>query len=119
MRSHEFDVNEYHADWLKVVGLDIDISKCHDYKFVGKAGQFCPIKPGYGGGLLYRENNGKMSYTAGATGYRWLESEYVQKMGLEDAVDLDYFRKLVDEAKDDISSFLEGSEFESFEDFAV
>ena len=117
--THEFNVEEYHNDWLKVVGLNIDISKCHDYHFVGKAGQFCPIKPGYGGGLLYRENNGKMSYTAGATGYRWLESEYVQKMGLEDAVDLDYFRKLVDEAKDDISSFLEGSEFESFEDFAV
>lgn len=117
--THEFDVNEYHADWLKVVGLDIDISKCHDYKFVGKAGQFCPIKPGYGGGLLYRENNGKMAYATGATGYRWMESEYVQRMGLEDAVDLDYFRKLVDEAKNDISAFLPESEFESFEDFAV
>ena len=26
----------------------------HDYNFIGKVGQFCPIKPGHGGGVLYR-----------------------------------------------------------------
>lgn len=116
--SYEFNVDEYHGDWLKVVGLNQEIAKCHDYKFVGKAGQFCPIKPGYGGGLLFRENNGKMAYAAGSSGYRWMESEYVQLMGLEDAIDVDYFRKLVDEAKADISEFLKDSVFESFDDFA-
>ena len=27
----------------------------HDYQFVGRVGLFCPIKPGHGGGILYRE----------------------------------------------------------------
>ena len=28
------------------------ISKGHDYHFIGKVGEFCPIKPGKGGGIL-------------------------------------------------------------------
>ena len=31
------------------------IDKGHNYRFIGKVGRFCPIKPGCGGGLLMRE----------------------------------------------------------------
>lgn len=31
------------------------IEKGHDYHFIGKVGQFCPMKDGYGAGLLMRE----------------------------------------------------------------
>ena len=31
----------------------------HNYIFIGRVGQFCPIKPGAGGGLLMREKDGK------------------------------------------------------------
>ena len=32
-----------------------EIAKGHNYHFIGKVGQFCPIKPGCGGGILLRE----------------------------------------------------------------
>lgn len=116
--SYEFDADEYHADYLETVRLNIDISKLHDYRFVGKAGQFCPMLPGCGGGLLLRENNGKYSYAAGAKGYRWMESEMVKALGMEDLIDLSYYIKLVDAARDTLQVFAEKSKFETVENFA-
>ena len=89
----------------------------HDYHFVGKVGQFCPIKSGCGGGVLYRENSGwdederlrtakeRFAAATGTKGYRWLESQYVKAMGKEDDVDDSYYRKLVDAAVTDISKY--------------
>ena len=53
------------------------IADGHDYVFIGKVGQFCPIKDGCGGGLLCRESvdkkTGEKKYDAatGTKGYRW------------------------------------------------
>ena len=82
----------------------------HDYRFVGRVGQFCPIKPGCGGGLLMRQTEGKdgsIGYAAatGSKGYRWLESEYVRKLHLEDSIDRSYYDKLVDDAVAEISKY--------------
>ena len=77
----------------------------HNYIFVGRVGQFCPIKPGYGGGLLMREKDGKYYAATGSKGYRWLESEMVRELGKQDDIDLGYYNKLVDEAVHDISEF--------------
>lgn len=78
----------------------------HDYKFVGKAGQFCPIKKGCGGGLLYRDNGrGGYSYAVGATGYRWLESETVKLLQKEDCIDISYYEKMVEKAIEEISKY--------------
>ena len=55
--------------------LDKLIADGHSYHFIGKVGQFCPIKPGCGGGILLRESDGKYSAVGGSKGYRWLESE--------------------------------------------
>lgn len=75
----------------------------HNYRFVGKVGQFCPIKPGCGGGELLREGtdkdgNVKYSSATGAKGYRWLESEMVKELKKEDDIDRTYYNKLVDAA---------------------
>lgn len=83
----------------------------HDYKFVGKIGEFCPIKPGCGGGQLLREKNGKFSSATGAKGYRWLEAEYVHNNNLESAIDKSYYNKLVDDAISEISKY---GDFELF-----
>ena len=82
----------------------------HDYKFVGKIGQFCPIKPGHGGGLLLRsatdkEGNIKYDSVVGAKDYRWLESERVKAYGSEEDIDRSYYQKLVDDAVDAISQY--------------
>lgn len=74
--------------------------------FVGRAGAFCPIDPGYGGGILLRsETDGRLSAASGTKGYRFLEAETVRGSDLEDHVDRSYFDKLVDDAIEDISHF--------------
>ncbi len=82
-----------------------EISKGHNYIFVGRVGQFCPIKPGCGGGDLYRVHEGKNFAATGTTGYKWLESEMVKELGKEDDIDRSYYDKLVDAAAEDISQY--------------
>ena len=78
----------------------------HDYHFIGKAGLFCPIKPGCGGGLLMRQTKeGGYSYATGSKGYRWLESEMVSQFNREDDIDRGYYRHLVDEAIKNMSLY--------------
>ena len=106
------------------------IAEGHDYRFVGRVGEFCPIKPGKGGGLLMREQNGKYYAATGTTGYRWLESETILKKidemvsvideetgerkdiakavqipGINDIIDRSYYDKLVDDAVEVISKY--------------
>lgn len=82
-----------------------EIEKGHNYIFVGRVGQFCPIKPGCHGGVLYRMNEGKYYAAAGTNGYRWLESEMVRTLGREDDIDRSYYNKLINDAADNISFF--------------
>ena len=82
-----------------------EIEKGHDYHFIGRVGQFCPIVPGKGGGLLRREQDGKYHAATGTTGYRWLESETIVSSGVTDIIDRSYYNRLVDEAVDAISTY--------------
>lgn len=92
-------------------GLDAQIAEGHNYIFIGKVGQFCPIKPGCGGGLLVRQSTdkktGKKKYDSatGASGYRWLESEMVRELGKEADIDRSYYDAMVNAAAEDISKF--------------
>ena len=63
------------------------IEKGHNYIFIGKVGNFCPIKAGCGGGVLYREKDGKYYAATGSKGYRWLESEMVRELGKQADID--------------------------------
>ena len=85
----------------------------HDYHFVGKAGRFCPILPGKGGGLLMREKDGKYSFATGSKGYRWLESEMVKALGREKDIDRSYYNAMVDEAKSAIDKYCDFEWFAS------
>ena len=86
------------------------IATGHDYRFIGKVGNFCPILPGKGGGLLVREKDGKYYAAVGSKGYRWLESEMVRNIN-EDYIDKSYYNNLVDEAIETISQY---GDFEMF-----
>lgn len=81
------------------------IADGHCYRFVGKVGRFCPIKPGHGGGVLLREKDGKYYAATGSKGYRWLESETVKMLGKEDSIDRSYYDKLVDDAVEAIAKY--------------
>lgn len=94
----------------------------HDYHFIGKVGQFTPILPGRGGGVLLREGRNKFDAVAGtkkvgkvAAGepdiYYWLESEVVRQLNKQDDVDRSYYNQMVDEAIETISKY---GDFEQF-----
>ena len=84
----------------------------HDYRFVGRVGRFCPMKPGSGGGLLLRDaGDGKYASATGAKGYRWMEAEQVKELGLEGCIDRSYYDRQVDAA---VASISEYGDFEWF-----
>ena len=85
----------------------------HDYHFVGKAGRFCPILPGKGGGLLMREKDGKYSFATGTKGYRWLESEMVKELKRDKDIDKSYYNAMVDEAIATINKYCDFEWFAS------
>lgn len=70
----------------------------HNYIFVGRVGQFCPIVSGGGGGVLYRYDNSKYYALSGTTGFRWLESEVVKNMDKQDQIDRRYYDILAQKA---------------------
>ena len=70
----------------------------HNYQFIGKVGQFCPIKEGCGGGVLLREKDGKYYAATGSKGFRWMESEIVKKLNKMNDIDRAYYDDLVTEA---------------------
>ena len=120
------ELENYEKDWARYEELveQINNSVRHDYHFIGKVGQFCPIKPGCGGGELLRETkdkDGGIKYTSatGAKGYRWLESEMVKELGKEDDIDRSYYERLVDNAVHDISEFGDFEWFVSEDDHVI
>ena len=86
-------------------GLRKNIEEGHSYKFIGKVGQFCPIKPGCGGGILCREKDGKYFAATGSKGYRWLESDLVYSLNMRKDIDYSYYDRLVNDAAESISMY--------------
>lgn len=125
------DISEYEKQYAKLIKDIGDVAKLedpttaecqeferlekiiadgHNYIFVGKVGQFCPVKPGFGGGILLRETTtktGEKGFAAvgGTKGYRWMESEMVRELKKTDAVDRQYYDALVDAAVENISKY--------------
>ena len=85
--------------------LEALIAEGHDYHFIGKVGQFCPIKDGCGGGVLLRGSDDKYYAVSGSSGYRWLESEMVKQLEKESDINRTYYDKLVDDAVATISKY--------------
>lgn len=85
--------------------LDKTIADGHNYIFIGKVGSFCPIKQGCGGGILYREKDGKYYAATGSKGYRWLDSEMVKSLNKQSDIDMSYFDNMANEAIEAISKY--------------
>ena len=89
----------------KSIELIEKIKEGHSLHFVGRVGQFCPVKPGCNGGVLYRVNDGKNYAASGSTGYRWLESEMVYSLNKTEDIDHSFYHKLIDDAVEVISKY--------------
>lgn len=104
-----------------------EVAKGHNYIFTGKVGLFCPIVPGAGGGELVCERDGKYYAVQGTKKkggkevYRFLETEMVERLGLQDKIDYEYFEDLVEDAVKKMSEFGDVEEFrlcaEPYKDF--
>jgi hypothetical protein len=115
------DVTEYEKEYVKLLKkepnsprlqeLESLIAKGHNYIFIGKVGSFCPIKPGAGGGKLYRYDHDKYYSVGGTKDYRWLEAEMVSNLNKEADIDHNYYISLVDDAKEAIGKH---GDFEMF-----
>lgn len=110
--SHEpLEFNDYAQVKQVQTALYLDFNENlgedeHNYVFVGKTGSFVPIVEGANGGQLLRfVEEDKYSSAVGAKGYRWMESEVVKHSGLEDKIDMSYYKVMADEAKDEISQY--------------
>lgn len=79
--------------------LYLDFEDGGSMRFVGRVGQFCPVKHG---GVLYRVDNGKNYAAAGTKGYQWLESSMVTELGKEDDIDMSYYENMARDAMFDI-----------------
>lgn len=77
----------------------------HNMVFVGRVGSFVPIKPGCGGGRLYRVQDGKNYAAAGTKEHRWLEAEMVKALHKENDIDMSYYENLCNDAIEHISEF--------------
>lgn len=98
----------------------------HNYIFVGRVGQFVPVKDGYGGGELMRlsgyDENGDPKYAAaeGTKGWRWKETEVVKSLNQEDQINMEYWRQKIDDVIDtlkeygDVDRFLSEEPYEEF-----
>lgn len=95
----------------------------HNYKFIGKIGEFVPVKDGCGGGKLVRQDvskeDGKISYKAveGTKEWRWKEAGMIRAGGLEDQVNMDYWRSLVNNAIDTLAQFGDVDKFRSEDEY--
>ena len=81
------------------------IAKGHNYIFIGKVGQFVPVKENCGGGLLMREKDGKYYNASGSSGYRWKSAEVIKNLKLENQIDISYWDNEAHKAMGDIVAF--------------
>ena len=121
--SHEkVDLNDLSEVKSVKTALYLDMNEglpqgTHNYVFVGRVGQFTPVKEGTGGGELVRlsgyDSNGSATYAyaEGCKGWRWKETEIIKSLKLEDQINMDYWNKKVDDA---IATISEYGDFEKF-----
>lgn len=88
----------------------------HNYIFVGRAGSFCPVVKGAGGGLLMRLKDGNYYAAGGTKGYRWLEAEVVKTLEKEDQIDRGYFDEMVRDVAKNMEDAAKNTN-ETFESF--
>lgn len=84
--------------------------KVEDMIHVGRTGSFMPVR--YDGGTLWRVQDDKMYHVTGTKGYQWVSQEVAQhRDGIDELfTDMDYFKRLEDDAIKTIEQFVPYSE---------
>ena len=85
----------------------------HNYMFIGKVGQFTPVKAGFGGGELVvkaidKDGNEKYDFAQESKGYKWKETANIDNL---EEIDREFYINKVDNAKLAINEFGDFVEF--------
>lgn len=91
-----------------VMYLDFD----GDMQYVGRTGRFVPVTENGGGGRLLRINDEKEYAVTGTKDHLWMESYQALQKGDDLEIDMMYFYKLIDKAREAVEQF--GMPFEEF-----
>lgn len=83
--------------------LDYGTEETHDYRFIGRVGQFSPMKKEVGH-TLYCMRDDKYTSPSGTKGYYFLESEVVRNLKLEGEIDISYYETLTNDAVTELSA---------------
>ena len=81
--------------------LDFGDGATNRYKFVGRVGEFTPVKEG--GGRLTCINGDRIGAVSGTKDYKWLESEFVKELGedtYKNLIDISYFEEMANATKE-------------------
>lgn len=111
--SHEPIVFDDLLETRNVVKGSIFLKSDKERRFIGRIGQFVPVKEGHGGGELIRANEVlvkdketgeehmemKDYAVTGTKGHLWLEAELVKNGGDQSIVDMSYFGALAEKAR--------------------
>lgn len=103
------DMREVKESKKGAIFLNFNESGEDNYKFVGKVGEFTPVKEGFNGGLCVRENvdkDGNLKYDSiqGTKGYRWVISDTISSNDIN-IIDRSYYDCMVNDALDVISKY--------------
>lgn len=115
----EITPNDYAETRAVQTAIYLDFNEAnpddHHLHFVGKVGQFVPVKPGCGGGIALRKSaNGDIKDSVNGTkGYRWKEASVVLGLDHISEIDTRYSEDLVEKAREQIE------QFGSYEEFAA
>lgn len=82
-----------------------------DRQFIGKVGRFCPMKTK--GGKLVCQRGEKYNSVTDSKDYLWMEASKVIELGYQDDIDIGYFEKKAQEAKETIMQYGDFDEFVS------
>jgi hypothetical protein len=85
-------------------------------QFIGRIGEFVPVTPESGGGVLIRvsedeEGNKKRHAVAGSKGFFWMEAGVAKSLGDKIEIDMSYFEHLASQAVEAINKFGDFEEF--------
>lgn len=90
---------------------DRPVALAEGMQFIGRTSRFVPVTENSGGGVLYRNVDGKNYAVAGTKGHLWLEADVAAGLGDKCELDMSYYDNLVENAVATIEKFGNFEEF--------
>lgn len=104
-----------------ILPVEDPLNHIDQFRFIGRVSSFVAVKPEHGGREIFRidQEKGQFGYVNGTKGYHWMEAEQLRAAGKNDILDMDYYRSVIDSAKDAICEYCDFDNFVSHDDLIL